>query len=109
VLVSKTAAAGMPLILDTATSINPDCSLLGVPTARVVQEPTHGRVQLIHRDAFPAYPPNDRHFACNKVKVPGLIAEYTSAAGFTGADFTVVELIFPDGGDAELRFAITVK
>jgi hypothetical protein len=108
-LVSKTAAAGAPLTLNAATALNPDCSLIGVPAGRVTQPPVHGAVRLIRRDAFPNYPANNPHAACNTVKVPSLVAEYTSAPGFTGSDFTVVEFIFPDGKDAELKFAITIK
>jgi hypothetical protein len=109
IMASKTAATGMPLILNSATALNPDCSLIDVPSARVTQPPVHGEVRLIHRDAFPNYPASDRHAACNSVKVPSVVAEYTSAAEFTGSDYTVVEFIFPDGKEAEIKFAITVK
>jgi hypothetical protein len=106
---SKTAAAGMPLILNSATALNPDCSLIGLPTARVKEPPLHGEVQLIHRDAFPHYPAGDSYAGCNSTKAPSLVAEYTSAADYTGSDYTVVDFIFPDGKEAEIKFSITVK
>ena len=108
-VVNKIVAAGTSTILNTATSINPDCSLIALPTARVTQEPVHGMVQLHPFDTFTSYPPTDPRAACAKVKVPGIAAEYRPAPGFVGSDFTAIEYIFKDGRQAELRFAITVK
>ena len=108
-IVSKTAASGVPIVLDTASSVDPNCHPNGVPTGRVTQPPVHGKVALLHQSVYPNFPPNNSRSACNKTKVPGIATEYTSAAGFTGSDFTTVSLIFPDGKELEVKFAITVK
>ena len=108
-IVNKTVAAGTSTILNTATSINPDCSLIALPTARITQEPAHGTVQLHPFDTFTSYPPTDPRAACARVKVPGIAAEYTPAPGFVGSDFTAIEYIFKDGKQAEVKFALTVK
>jgi hypothetical protein len=105
----KTTAAGTAMLLNNATSITPDCALLALPVARIVQEPAHGTVRFLRQNIFPSYRPNDPHAGCNKVKVPGIVAEYTPAAGFVGADFVILEYIFKDGRDDELKFSITVK
>jgi len=82
---------------------------MGVPTGRVTQAPTHGAVQIVGRDVFPTFPPGNPRFACNKMRVPGVAAEYTPAAGFVGSDFVAIEYIFADGRDVEQKFAISVK
>lgn len=106
---NKAVAAGSTTLLNTATSLNPDCSLVALPTARVTQEPVHGTVRFVREDIFPTYRPNDPHAGCNKVKAPSLVAEYTPAPGFIGTDFAILEYIFKDGRDVQLKFAITVK
>jgi hypothetical protein len=107
--VNKVAAAGKPLTLNEASAGNADCTLQGLPTGKVIQEPAHGAVKFVTREVFPTYPPNNPHFSCNTVKIKGIVAEYTSIAGFTGADSTIVEYIFPDGRDMQIQFAIMVK
>ena len=109
VIVHKTAASGVPIVLDSANSVDPSCHSLGVPTARVTQAPVHGSVKLLQRDIYPQFPPGNPRSSCNSTKAPGIVAQYASTAGFTGSDFTAVDVIFPDGKEAEFKFAITVK
>jgi hypothetical protein len=108
-VVQKTAASGMPVILDTANSVDPSCHSNGQTTARVTQQPVHGAVRVLQQDVYPNFPPGNPRSSCNTIKSPGIAAEYTSAQGFVGTDFVAVEMIFPDGKDIPLRFAITVK
>jgi hypothetical protein len=107
--VNKVAVTGKPLTLNEASAGNADCTLQGLPTGKVIQEPAHGTVQFVTREVFPTYPPNNPHFKCNTVKIKGTVGEYTSVVGFTGSDSTIVEYIFPDGRDLLIQFAITVK
>lgn len=106
---SKTVAAGTTAMLNTATSVNPDCTVTALPTSRITQEPVHGIVRFVQEGVFPSYRPNDPRARCNGMRVPGIVAEYTPAAGFVGADFAILEFIFKDGRDVQLKYAITVK
>ena len=109
-VVQKTAVSGAPLFLAQADTVDPECHSVALPVPRLPQSPTHGAVHFSTRDVFPNLSPNNPQAAtCNKVKVPAVVAEYTSVAGFVGSDFTAVEFIFPSGKDLIQKFSITVK
>lgn len=108
-IIQKTAASGVPIMLDSSSSVDAGCHSEGEPTTRVSQPPAPGIVKLLQREVYPHFPPNNPRSACNNTKVPRVVAEYTSTAGFIGSDFTAVDVIFPDGKEAEAKFTITVK
>lgn len=108
-VIQKTAASGVPVTLDSASSVDPECHSNGTPTARVSQTPTHGTVKLLRQEVYSNFPPSNPRFACNKTKTPGIVAQYTSEPGFVGSDLAAVDVIFPDGKELELKFAISVK
>jgi hypothetical protein len=108
-VIEKSAASGAPIILDQSVSVDPDCRPLGVPTVRISQPPVHGTVTPLHQDVYPNFPPDDSRYACNNTKIPGIVIQYASTAGFVGSDFTGTNFTFPDGKEFELKFAITVK
>lgn len=106
---NKTAAAGMPMRLNSALSLNPDCSVIGIPVGRLTQAPLHGTIRFIRQDVFPDYVPSNPRSRCNTVKFPAITVEYTSFPGYIGSDAAVVEIISPDGKDTEIKYAIAVK
>ena len=69
--VSKTVAAGGLLKLGHYASVNPDCSLLGMPVVRLSAAPTHGVVRTVKTSAFSHFSgaPFDQ---CNSRRVPGV-------------------------------------
>jgi len=106
---NKTVAAGTSVVLMNAIEVNPDCSLIGLPVLRVVQAPTHGTVSISEQYGFPSYPRDNVRSACNTVRVPSNVAQYTPTPGFVGSDFVAMESISAMGSDMQAKFAITVK
>lgn len=108
-VIDKIVAAGTSVTLTAASSVNPDCSLMGIPTVRVMQAPVHGNIKLLHHDVFPRFPQINPRSKCNDKKMPGVVAIYTPDTDFIGSDFAEVEVFFPDGKADILKFSISVK
>ena len=51
-IVSKTVAAGRVLKLGHYATVNPDCSVLGMPVVRISTSPTHGVVKTMKTSGF---------------------------------------------------------
>ena len=104
----KAVASGKPLILYEGYSTNPDCSSAGNVVVRVVQPPEHGRVSIRPAGVFPRFPEANIRSACNRRRVPGVLATYVSQRGYLGPDFVVLEVLFPAGSGGRIRFPIRV-
>jgi hypothetical protein len=106
--ISKTVAAGGVLKLGHYTSVNPDCSLLGMPVVRVSAVPMHGIVRTMKTSGFSHFSAGafDR---CNTRRVAGVSVEYRPEKGFAGADRFSLDIIYASGRERTESFAITVK
>lgn len=104
----KVVASGKLLLLYEAYSTNPDCSSAGNVVLRVAQSPEHGRVSIRQTGVFPRFPEANPRSACNRRRVPGVQATYTSQRGYLGPDFVVLEALFPAGRGVRMRFPIRV-
>jgi hypothetical protein len=106
--ITKTVASGGVLKLGHYTSVNPDCSLLGMPVVRVSVAPMHGVVRTMKTSDF-------SHFAaaafdrCNTRRVAGVSVEYRPERGFAGTDTFSLDIIYASGRERAESFAITVK
>jgi hypothetical protein len=104
----KVVASGRPLILYQAYATNPDCTSVGPVVVRVAQPPEHGRVSIRQAGVFPRFPEANLRSACNRRRVPGVEATYVSQRGYTGSDFTVLEVLFPAGRGVRVTLPIRV-
>ena len=104
----KVVASGRPLQLYRAYSTNPDCTSAGAVVLRVVQPPAHGRVSIRQAGVFPNFPESNPRNVCNRRRVPGVQAIYTSQRGYLGPDSVVLQVLFPAGRGSNVSIAINV-
>lgn len=105
----KAAAAGKPLKLYQAYSVNPDCSSFGNVTVKMTEQPSHGRVSISPGGVFPNFPASNVRSRCNTRRVAGVIATYTAQRGYQGHDRVAIEVIFPAGAYQRHEFGIVVR
>jgi hypothetical protein len=108
-VLSRVAIADKPLEVAFLYDINPDCSVIGVPTVRIVEKPKSGQVTIENGTGFPAFPSTNSRSKCNQSRNDGAIISYIPDPGYTGADSITVDIIYPDGNAAKRRYAIEVK
>jgi hypothetical protein len=108
-VISRVAIADQRLQVAFLYDINPDCSVIGVPTVRIVEQPKSGKAAIENGTGFPAFPANNPRSKCNQSRNDGAIISYTPDPGYTGADSITVDIIYPDGNAAKRRYAIDVK
>lgn len=106
--ISKTVAAGGVLKLGHYTSVNPDCSLLGMPVVRVSVAPMHGVVRTMKTSDFSHFSGAafDRY---NTRRIAGVSVEYRPERGFAGTDTFSLDIIYASGRERAESFAVTVK
>jgi hypothetical protein len=105
----KVAAAGKPLELYWATSVNPDCSAAGAVTIKVVEPPSHGRVSINRTGVFPTFSAANVRQRCNTRRVAGVKAIYVSQRGYQGPDRVAIDVIWPSGRYLRHEVSITVR
>ncbi len=105
---TKVVASGRPLMLYQASSTNPDCTAAGSVVLRVAQAPEHGRVTIRNTGVFPRFSDSNIRSACNRRRVPGVEATYTSQRGYLGSDLVILEALFPAGRGVKVTIPIRV-
>jgi hypothetical protein len=105
----KFAVSGTPQRLDFFSSVNPDCTLKGLPVVRLSAAAQYGRITIDEDDGYPTFPMNSPYAPCNRQRIRGLAVSYVSNAGYTGSDSASVESIFPGGNYKAVRYSIVVK
>ena len=105
---AKVVASGRPLMLYQASATNPDCTSAGAVVLRVAQAPEHGRVAIRNTGVFPRFAESNIRSACNRRRVPGVEAVYTSQRGYLGSDTVVLEALFPAGRGVRVVIPIRV-
>jgi hypothetical protein len=103
------AAAGRPLELYWATSVNPDCSSAGAVTIKVAEPPSNGRVTISRSGVFPNFSAANIRQRCNVRRVAGVKALYTSRRGYQGPDRVALDVIWPSGRYVRHDVSIGVK
>jgi hypothetical protein len=107
--INRTVATGTTALLDEGWSINPDCTSRTVPIIRVLQQPAHGTARVSTRDDYPHFPPVNPRSACNTIRLPAAILDYTPTQGFVGPDLLSYEIITGTGVQSTVVIVITVK
>jgi hypothetical protein len=107
--VARTAVQDQRLRVATLFDLNPDCSVIGIPTVRILESSKNGNVTVEKGTGFPNYPANNSRSKCNSNAVDGEVIFYMPGPGYVGADAVTVEIIYPDGAASTRRYAIEVK
>jgi hypothetical protein len=84
--------AGTTQRLSLAFSLMPDCSLMGVPVVRAVEEPAHGKLLITETEEFPNFPPGNPRSKCNTSRVKGMLVSYKPDPGYIGTDKFTYEM-----------------
>ena len=65
--------------------MNPDCSVIGMPTVHILEQPQSGKVAVENGTGFSAFPASNTRFKCNSNRSDGVVISYTPNPGYTGA------------------------
>jgi hypothetical protein len=85
-------------------NVKPDCMSGPLPTIRLIAPPAHGKVSVRKANVNAT-----NYKQCLALDVPGYVAFYRSASGFTGTDLVVLEVKFPDGRAEIQKITVTVS
>ena len=108
-LINKVAIANQPLQVAYVDELNPDCSIVGIPAVRILEQPKSGKLDIEKGSGFSHFPTTNTRFKCNSERSNGAVITYTPNPGYTGVDSLYVEIIFLDGTSVRRRFAIDVR
>jgi hypothetical protein len=84
-------------------NVQPDCSSGPLPTIRLVTPPSNGKVTVKRGNVRAT-----NYKQCLALEVPGFIALYHSAPGFSGVDTLTIEVKYPGGRTETQRIMVTV-
>jgi hypothetical protein len=105
-----TAPIGMSSAVNFSVSVNPDCSVNGLPTVRITKQPEHGAVQVFQRTDYARFSAQSRLLpACGAKRIPGMVVAYTPGRYYLGDDFLEFETITKSGVDTIYKVPITVE
>jgi hypothetical protein len=90
-------------------SLNPDCSLAGMPSMEVLTAPSHGSIEVRNVESFPAHPATDPRHECNQRKSAMTGALYTPDTGFIGSDKFVMRGVFASGDSVVRQYITTIE
>jgi hypothetical protein len=97
------------LQIDFLYALNPDCSLIGLATVRVIGQPQNGNIAVENDTGFTNFPPNNQRYECNKRKSEGVSVVYEPHPGFVGTDSITLDIIYPRGLETKRHYSIEVK
>jgi hypothetical protein len=103
------ALSGQRIRIWFASDLNADCSVRATMQMQVVTQPQHGTAEVSEEPFFPIYPSGSPVAECNKQKVPGVQAFYTSTAGFTGHDKVTLQNATSEGRIRKIIVDIDVR
>jgi len=107
--VTRIAVRDQKLRVATLFDLNPDCSVIGIPTVRILEPSKNGSVTFENGSGFPNYPASNSRVKCNASSVDAELIFYMPGSGYVGVDSVTVEIIYPDGTASKRRYAIEVK
>jgi hypothetical protein len=106
---SKVAIANQPLRVAFLDELNPDCSIVGIPAVRVLEQPKSGKLNIEKGSGFSSFPTTNARFKCNNERSDGVVITYVPNSGYTGGDSLFLEIIYLDGTSTKRRVAIDVR
>jgi hypothetical protein len=92
---AKNAVSGERTYVGEAAFVNRDCSPVGVPSARVIEAPEHGRLEIVDQAVTHYF--SGEFAKCRLVKVPGVAGYYTSTNGYRGKDKMTIRVSYRNG------------
>ena len=107
--VNKTFPAGRTGTVAFVYSLNPDCSAMGIPEVRVINPPSHGRVQVRPTLGYTSFRQSNQRYECNRRRSRGAQISYTPQSGYVGDDSFSLETFFPSGHAEKRDFHISIK
>jgi hypothetical protein len=105
--VTRIVPSGASQRVSFLTWINPDCSSAGNINVRVVNQPEHGKVEVVSASDYPNYSKEQLRFKCNQHRVKGTAITYK--AEYVGDDAFDVLVIYPEGFAREVHYDISVR
>lgn len=81
-----------------------NCTSGPLPSLRLVSPPTHGNVVVKKAKLN-----GTNYKQCLALEVPGFVAFYRSAPGFSGTDALVIEVTYPGGRSEIQRITVDVR
>jgi hypothetical protein len=85
---SVTARSGERRLVFENIHLNGDCNFVGYPPIDIVEQPKHGRIDILHQ--LVVANSHGKKMKCDKVKANGVAVYYTSQPGFVGNDSFVL-------------------
>jgi hypothetical protein len=107
--IARVATVDQQLRVAFLYDLNPDCSVIGTPTVRIVEQPKSGKVAVENGTGFPNFPASNIRSKCNSDRAEGTVLSYMPNPGYAGSDSVLVDIIYPDGNAIKRRYAIEVK
>ena len=95
--------AGKDIRIGIYVNVQPDCSSGPLPSIRLSGPPANGKVAVKSAKIKAT-----NYKQCLALEVPGFIAFYRSAPGFTGADVVTLEVKFPNGRTEIQKITVNV-
>jgi hypothetical protein len=68
------------------TFVNPDCSLIEPITAKILENPKHGKIKIEKGDEFPRFDTSNPLAICNNKRLSGVKVRYEPDNDFNGVD-----------------------
>ena len=107
--IARSAASEQRARIGFLSNLDPDCTSTPFANVRIVEPPKHGEATLKQDTGFTGYAKDNPRFECNQQRTDGTAVLYQSEAGYTGKDSLTVEIVYEDGRESNLRYAIEVK
>ena len=102
-------AENRPSRINAWFDLNPDCSVAGLVSVRLLSPPSHGTMTLRQGRYYPDYPRGDQRRACNLRPRDGIAGVYRPDPGYVGPDRFVIAVVTPDGSAWTSEFRLAVK
>ncbi|WP_245313636.1 hypothetical protein [Rhizobium sp. R635] len=103
---SITARSGVRTLVAKNWHIDDDCRHIDYPAIDIVEQPKHGRLEIVHEPLFPKLV--GKVSKCETTKVNGVVGYYTADKGYTGSDRLVIRSPYEEGKTEEGVLSVTV-
>jgi hypothetical protein len=106
--IARGAVSGNKQKIDSAGSLNPDCTSQGIPTIRIVRPPVNGRLTVEQGEDYLNFSKDNPRSQCSTRKSPVMMVYYVSNPGYVGPDVATIEIIYTGGTLRTVQYNINV-
>jgi hypothetical protein len=101
------ALSGERTKMSQSYNLNPDCSLLSLPSEKITRPPLHGSIEVVKGRIFSHYKslPLSK---CNSRAVEGIVEYYTSKPGYAGTDSYKARISYGNGRIDDVTVNVSV-